>query len=172
MVEDMKHRHHIVPKYEGGSNLQENIVLLSITQHAMWHYAEWNRKKNTEDYLAWRSLSGQISKAESQVLKSKLGWIKMKEITKDQPHPATQLKGRKQSPEHIQKRISQLRGKTRDPEMVDRMRQTKRKLTDDQVREIRSSTEKGIVLAEIYNVAPSSISQIRNNKAPGYKHII
>ena len=168
----MKHRHHIIPRYEGGSNLQENLVSLSITQHAMWHYAEWTRKKNDRDYLAWRCLSGQIDKEEVQVLKSKLGWVKMKEVLKDQPHPATKCKGKKQSPEHIRKRIEPLRGQTRDPEMVERMRQTKRKLTDQQVRDIRASTEKGIVLAEIHSVTPGLISQIRNNKASGYTHII
>ena len=62
----MRHKHHIIPRYESGSNLQENLVELTTTQHAMWHYAEWTRKKDNRDYLAWKCLSGQIGKEEIQ----------------------------------------------------------------------------------------------------------
>lgn len=170
---EMKHNHHIIPKYEGGSNLQENLVELTITQHAMWHYAEWTRKKNDRDYLAWKCLSGQIGKEEIQIIKSRIGYNKMKEITKHKPHPGTKLKGRKQSKEHIMNRSKALKGRTCcSSEAIERMRQTKRKLTDEQVKEIKNSCEKGVDLASKYNVGPSLICQIRKGKASGYKHII
>lgn len=60
----MKHKHHIIPRYEGGSDDAENIVELSVTQHAMWHFAEWQRKKRWEDKLAWRGLAGFYGKEE------------------------------------------------------------------------------------------------------------
>ncbi len=72
----------------------------------------------------------------------------------------------------MRKRIEPLKGKTRPKEMVERMRQTKRKLTDQQVRDIRESKEKGVALAAIYNVSTGLISKIRSNTASGYKHII
>lgn len=169
----MKHKHHIIPKYEGGSNLQENIVELTTTQHAMWHYAEWTRKNNIEDYLAWKSLSGQIGKEEFQSIKSKIGYDKMKEVIKDRPHPGTKLKGRKQSEEHRRNRSKSLKGKVCcSPEAIERMRETKRKLTESQVKEIKTSSEKGVILASKYSITPSLVSQIRNGKASGYKHII
>ena len=37
----MKHKHRIVPGYEGGKYVEENVVKLTPTQHAMWHFAEW-----------------------------------------------------------------------------------------------------------------------------------
>jgi len=61
----MKHKHHIVPKYEGGSNDPENIVELSVTQHAMWHFAEWQRKGNWQDKLAVKILTGRITREEA-----------------------------------------------------------------------------------------------------------
>jgi hypothetical protein len=168
----MKHKHHIIPKYEGGGNLQENVVELTITQHAMWHYAEWIRKNNLEDYLAWKSLSGQISKEESQIVKSKIGYYKMKEIIKDQPHPGTKLKGRKQTEEHKKNRSKSLKGRICcSPEAIERMRQTKRKLTDEQAREIKYSDERGVDLASKYNIAPSLVCTIRKGTATGYTHI-
>ena len=169
----MKHKHHIIPRYEGGSNLQENLVELTTTQHAMWHYAEWTRKKDDRDYLAWKCVSGQIGKEEIQKIKSRIGYDKMKEITKHQPHPGTKLKGRKQTEEHKKNRSEALKGRICcSPEAIKRMRETKRKLTESQVKEIKDSPEKGIVLASKYNITPSLVSQIRNGKASAYKHII
>jgi hypothetical protein len=169
----MKHKHHIIPRYEGGSNLQENLVELTTTQHSMWHYAEWIRKKNDEDYLAWKCLSGQIGKEEIQKIKSKIGYDIMKELIKHQPHPATKLKGRKQSDEHKMNRSKALKGRICcSPEAIERMKQTKRKLTDQEAKEIKCSSEKGIVLANKYDVTPSLICAIRKGRASAYKHII
>jgi len=52
------HKHHIIPRYEGGSDFAENLVELTVTQHAMWHFAEWQRKGNSQDRIAWKSLAG------------------------------------------------------------------------------------------------------------------
>jgi hypothetical protein len=61
----MKHKHHIVPRYEGGSDDPSNLVELTVTQHAMWHFAEWQRKRNWQDSLAHRVLLGRISGEEA-----------------------------------------------------------------------------------------------------------
>ena len=60
----MKHKHHVVPRYEGGSDDSSNIVELTVTQHAMWHYAEWRRKGNWQDKLAWKGLAKILGKEE------------------------------------------------------------------------------------------------------------
>jgi hypothetical protein len=54
----MKHKHHIIPRYEGGSDDSFNLIELTVTQHAMWHFAEWQRKGNWQDKLAWKLISG------------------------------------------------------------------------------------------------------------------
>ena len=59
------HKHHIIPRYEGGTDTPENIVELTVTQHAMWHFAEWQRKGNWQDNLAVRVLTGRISREEA-----------------------------------------------------------------------------------------------------------
>lgn len=47
------------------------------------------------------------------------------------------------------------------------------KLSDDMVREIRSSNESGRKLAKKFGVGPSTISRVRNNaKGGGWNHII
>ena len=59
-----KHKHHIIPRYEGGSDDSSNLVALSVTQHAMWHFAEWQRKGREEDRIAWQGLSKIIGREE------------------------------------------------------------------------------------------------------------
>jgi hypothetical protein len=68
-----KHKHHIIPRYEGGSNDSSNLVELTPTQHAMWHFAEWQRKGRDDDRIAWRGLTGLISTSEARDEAMRLG---------------------------------------------------------------------------------------------------
>ena len=70
------HKHHIIPRYEGGSDSAENLVELTVTQHAMWHFAEWQRKKRIEDRLAWQGLAGIIPREEAVRKASLIGSYK------------------------------------------------------------------------------------------------
>ena len=60
----MKHKHHITPRYRGGSDHQDNLISLSVTQHAMFHYCNWKLWDRWEDYFAWKGLKGEIGKEE------------------------------------------------------------------------------------------------------------
>lgn len=60
----MKHKHHLTPKYLGGSNELQNLVEVSPIQHAMFHYCNWRLWGNTEDKIAWRALAGYSKKEE------------------------------------------------------------------------------------------------------------
>lgn len=58
----MTHKHHIIPKYMGGTDDPSNIIELTIEEHAIAHMELYEKYNNIEDYLAWKGLSGQISK--------------------------------------------------------------------------------------------------------------
>lgn len=60
----MKHRHHIKPKHSGGTDEAENIVILTIEEHAEAHRILYEKEGKMEDYLAWRGLTGMIGKEE------------------------------------------------------------------------------------------------------------
>jgi predicted AAA+ superfamily ATPase len=62
------HVHHIVPKHRGGTNNKTNLIEVTVTQHAIFHYCEWKLWKNEYDRIAWKSLSNQISLTEAQKL--------------------------------------------------------------------------------------------------------
>jgi hypothetical protein len=55
----------------GGSNSPDNLIELSIEEHANEHKKLWELYGHKEDYFAWQGLSGLISKKElvSELLK-------------------------------------------------------------------------------------------------------
>lgn len=69
-----KHRHHIIPKHMGGSNDPSNLIELTIEEHAEAHRKLYEDYGHWQDYLAWKSLSGQINSDEIRRLKTILVW--------------------------------------------------------------------------------------------------
>jgi hypothetical protein len=57
----------------GGANDPENIVEVTITQHAMFHFCNYQLWGNGEDRLAWRGLSRQITSDEAALEAMVLG---------------------------------------------------------------------------------------------------
>lgn len=66
------HIHHITPKHMGGLNNEENLIYLTVKEHAEWHYELWCYYGYWQDYVAWKSLSGQIDLDEIRRLKASL----------------------------------------------------------------------------------------------------
>lgn len=60
----MKHKHHIIPKHMGGSDNSENIIELSIEEHAEAHRLLWEEYGKKQDWLAWQGLAGLMKKEE------------------------------------------------------------------------------------------------------------
>jgi hypothetical protein len=60
----MRHSHHILPKYKGGTDDPSNLVEVSVVCHSMFHFCNWQLWGDTRDYLAWRGLAGIIGKEE------------------------------------------------------------------------------------------------------------
>ena len=119
------HKHHIVPRYEGGSDFAENLVELTVTQHAMWHYAEWRRKGNWQDFTAWKMLSGETDEARIAMRKSLGGrnkGTKQGPLTPEQKErQRTGMLGRVFPPEVREKIAAPQRGRPKKKETCERM---------------------------------------------------
>ena len=63
-VYPMKHKHHIIPRHMGGTDAPENLVEVTVEQHAELHLALYLEHGHWEDYLAAMSLSGIIDREE------------------------------------------------------------------------------------------------------------
>lgn len=80
----MKHLHHILPKYLGGTDDPKNLIELTVEEHAEAHRLLFEEHSNWQDYCAWMALSGRIGKEE--ILRMKQGMAN---------------KGKKRTPEQI-----------------------------------------------------------------------
>jgi len=60
----MKHQHHIIPKHLGGGNEPENLIELTIEEHAESHKVLFEKYGHWEDKLAWQGLANMITKEE------------------------------------------------------------------------------------------------------------
>ena len=58
------HKHHIIPRHAGGTDDPENLVELSIEEHADAHRVLFEKHGRWQDYLAWKGLTGAIGKDE------------------------------------------------------------------------------------------------------------
>lgn len=66
------HKHHIVPRHMGGTDDLDNLVSVTVEQHALLHKQLWKDLGHQEDYIAWQCLSGQITTQEATIQAIKL----------------------------------------------------------------------------------------------------
>lgn len=57
---ELKHKHHIIPKHAGGTDDPNNLVELTVTEHAETHRILFEKYGRWQDKIAWKTLSGQI----------------------------------------------------------------------------------------------------------------
>jgi len=60
----MKHWHHINPRHNGGGDEPENLILLSVPEHAEAHFLLYLEHGRREDWDAYHGLAGLIGKEE------------------------------------------------------------------------------------------------------------
>ena len=53
----MKHKHHIIPKHAGGTDDPNNIVELTIEEHAEAHRILYKKYNRWQDKVAWMGLA-------------------------------------------------------------------------------------------------------------------
>jgi hypothetical protein len=59
------HKHHIVPKYLGGTNDPENLILVTKDHHALihwWYYRMWGNKEDLGACLLLLNMSEELNK--------------------------------------------------------------------------------------------------------------
>ena len=99
-----KHKHHIIPKHAGGTDNPDNIVELTIEEHAEAHRKLFEEYGRWQDELAWKALSGMLG-GKKAIMKEfwkengrRTTGYKMSEYQKEQSRLAN--KGKKLTEEH------------------------------------------------------------------------
>jgi len=59
------HIHHIVPKHMGGTDDPDNLIELTVEEHAEAHRKLYEKHGLYQDKIAWLALSGQIDSQEA-----------------------------------------------------------------------------------------------------------
>ena len=139
------HKHHIIPRYMGGTDDSTNLVEVTVTQHAMFHFCNFQLWNNIEDYVAWRGLSGQISEqeflAEKFKIFGKIGSDIVRERLKNDPDFRAQTIAKrlesweKNREEHVQK-LKEIQPKAveaaRTPEARERQKEKLKEINHQQ----------------------------------------
>ena len=79
------HKHHIIPKHAGGTDDPENLVELTVADHAEAHRKLYEEHGRWQDRIAWHGLSGIIGNEE---VISQASSERMKGVPKSKEHVA------------------------------------------------------------------------------------
>lgn len=111
----IKHKHHKIPKYLGGTDEPSNIVFVTPEEHAELHFALYLENGNWQDYRAAKGLA-------------KLGGTPCfggkKHTDKSRAKMSDKLKGKKKSAEHKRKIGEAQKGKVIPKEQREEIRKT------------------------------------------------
>jgi hypothetical protein len=69
-----KHKHHIIPKHAGGTDDPENLIELTVEEHAEAHRKLYEEDGRWQDLVAWKALSGQITTDEARREATRRTW--------------------------------------------------------------------------------------------------
>ena len=112
------HNHHIIPKHAGGTNAPDNLIQLTIPEHAEAHRKLYEEFERWQDKCAWQGLAEIIGKDE--IIKFAQSQPKTAEQL---AHPNFGMRGKKHSEESIKKMSDSKKGKSRSTE-------TRKKISD------------------------------------------
>ena len=94
------HKHHIMPKHMGGSDNPDNLITLSVKEHAVAHAKLYLKHGNLKDYIAYKGLRKQMGKEEIFIETSKIGGLNNKGKPKTKEHRANISKSNKGQSSH------------------------------------------------------------------------
>ncbi len=108
------HKHHIIPKHMGGTDDPSNLVELTVEEHAAAHKKLFEEYGHWQDELAWKGLSGQLSKLDviSEIARKTGLMSKGRKLSEETKKKITKARtGRKHSKETRQKMSKSQTGK-------------------------------------------------------------
>jgi hypothetical protein len=112
----MKHIHHIIPQYLGGTDEPSNLIELTVEDHAEAHRKLYELHGNWQDYCAWQALSGRIGKrVERQRADGTLEKANQKR--------SRAMKGKKKTPEAIDNWKKSRKGYKHSPETIAKIKE-------------------------------------------------
>lgn len=106
------HNHHITPRYKGGTDAPENLVLLHPIDHAIAHIVRFKIYRNPADGWAYNRI---INGLKDELIPNKKGipkpYMQKPKSEETKAKMSAAAKGKKKSPEAVEKIRKALTGK-------------------------------------------------------------
>lgn len=106
------HNHHIIPRYKGGDDSPENLVLLHPIDHAIAHLVRFKIYGNPADGWAYNRI---INGLKDELIPNRKGipkpYMKKPKSAETRAKMSAAAKGKKKSPEAVEKVRAALKGR-------------------------------------------------------------
>jgi len=158
--------HHIIPRYLGGVDEQENLVRLTLSDHTLAHYILWRWKGNLQDRVAFLMKGGQTEKG--NIERVKLAVEASREINRERFLNENPMKNPKSTEKAKQTRVSRYKGKYHSEQGVQNLKllsNTGGQHTPEAVRKRVKSLKKQRILKE--SITPDGycyLNLVKNKK--------
>jgi hypothetical protein len=113
------HNHHIIPRYKGGSDTPENLVLLHPIDHAIAHLVRFKVYGNPADGWAYNRI---INGLKDELIPNRKGipkpYMRKPKSEETKAKMSAAAKGKKKSPDAVEKVRKALTGRKATPEQL------------------------------------------------------
>jgi hypothetical protein len=156
------HKHHIIPKYKGGSNAPDNLVLLHPIDHAIAHFVRFKIYGNPADGWAYNRLITGLKNKQISVKKGiPRPYMRLPKSAETKAKISAARKGYKPSPESIEKMRQSLIGRKSTGKSLESLHAYRHLAWSKEAQEKKSAKTKGIPRPYAKNSKPPSIESCR-----------
>lgn len=156
------HKHHITPKYKGGSDAPENLVVLHPIDHAIAHFVRWKVYGNPADGWAYNRL---LSGLKNELIPNLKGipkpYMRKPKSEQTKAKMSAALIGRKRNPETIEKVRKALAGRIATESQLEILSKYRHLAWSSESQKKKSEKTKGVPRPYAKNSSPPSINSCR-----------
>ena len=151
------HNHHIIPRYKGGDDSPENLVLLHPIDHAIAHWVRFKMYGNPADGWAYNRI---INGLKDDLIPNKKGiprpYMRKPKSEETKAKMSAASKGRKKSPEAVEKVRQALTGRKATGKSLEALHAHRHLAWSPEAQEKKSQKTKGVPRPYAKNSKPPS----------------
>ena len=152
------HNHHIIPRYKGGSDSPENLVLLHPIDHAIAHLVRFKIYGNPADGWAYNRI---VNGLKDELIPNRKGipkpYLQKPKSEETKAKMSAAAKGKKKSPEHIENIRKALTGKKATGKSLEALHAHRHLAWTQEAQEKKSLKTKGVPRPYAKNSKPPSV---------------
>ena len=152
------HKHHIIPRYKGGSDAPDNLVLLHPIDHAIAHLVRFKIYGNPADGWAYNRLANGLKE---DLIPNRKGipkpYMQKPKSEETKSKMSLAAKGKKKSPETVEKMRKALTGKKATGKSLEALHAHRHLAWSAEAQAKKSAKTKGVPRSYAKNSKPPSV---------------